>query len=299
MKVLGEPLIQFLFIGLCIYGAYAFYGVPDEGAENKTVTVSSERIGAFISGWESRWKRPPTNQELTGLINQFIREDIFYREAMAMGLDRDDPITRRRLAKKLEFLSKDIASLKEPVAGELEQYFENNKEKYKIPNLITFAHVFIDPEKRRDATMDDAAKLLAHLQSTGPPDENTFRQGDRFMLQNYYPEKSELAIRKQFGSDFASAVMKLEPGKWHGPVLSGYGIHLVYVDTLTIAPTPLFKEVEEHVMQNWLSDQQEQFNEVFFENLKSRYEIVIENAPSKSDNEILENTDIGEEADPS
>jgi hypothetical protein len=297
MKVLREPLIQFFFIGLCIYGAYKFYGVPDEGSENNTIIVNSERIGAFIRGWESRWKRPPTKQELNGLINQFVREDILYREAVAMGLDKDDPVTRRRLAKKLEFLSKDIASLKEPMEGELERYFEDNKEEYKTPDLITFTHVFIDPNKRGDATLNDAARLLDQLQSAGPPDESTFNMGDRFMLQNYYSENTELDIRKQFGSSFASAVMQLEPEKWHGPLISGYGTHLVYIDVLTIAPTPVFEEVEEDVMQNWLVDQQEQFNEAFFESLKSRYEIVIENAPSEADNGLLENTDIAEETD--
>ena len=295
MKVLCEPLIQFFFIGLCIYGAYVFYGVPDEGSENNTIIVNSERIGAFIRGWESRWKRPPTKQELNGLINQFVREDILYREAVAMGLDKDDPVTRRRLAKKLEFLSKDIASLKEPMEGELERYFEDNKEEYKTPDLITFTHVFIDPNKRGDATLNDAARLLDQLQSAGPPDESTFNMGDRFMLQNYYSENTELDIRKQFGSSFASAVMQLEPEKWHGPLISGYGTHLVYIDVLTIAPTPVFEEVEEDVMQNWLADQQEQFNEAFFDSLKSRYEIVIENAPSEADNGLLENTDIAEE----
>ena len=298
MKVLREPLVQFFFIGLCIYGAYAFYGVPDEGLENNTIIVNSERIGAFISGWESRWKRPPTKQELNGLINQFVREDILYREAVAMGLDRNDPVTRRRLAMKLEFLSKDIASLKEPVEGELERYFEDNKEEYKTPDLITFTHVFIDPNKRSDATLNDATNLLAQLQSAGPPDESISSLGDRFMLQNYYSENTELDIRKQFGSGFASAVMRLEPEEWHGPVISGYGIHLVYVDALTIASTPVFEEVQEDVMQNWLTDQQEQFNEAFFESLKSRYEIVIENVPSETDNGLLENTDIAEEADP-
>ena len=298
MKVLREPLVQFFFIGLCIYGAYAFYGVPDEGLENNTIIVNSERIGAFISGWESRWKRPPTKQELNGLINQFVREDILYREAVAMGLGQNDPVTRRRLAKKLEFLSKDIASLKKPVEGELERYFEDNKEEYKTPDLITFTHVFIDPNKRSDATLNDATNLLAQLQFVGPPDESISSLGDRFMLQNYYSENTELDIRKQFGSGFASAVMQLEPEEWHGPVISGYGIHLVYVDALTIAPTPVFEEVQEDVMQNWLTDQQEQFNEAFFESLKSRYEIVIENVPSKTDNGLLENTDIAEEADP-
>jgi peptidyl-prolyl cis-trans isomerase C len=127
MNFLREPLVQFFFIGMCIYGAYALYGTPDEGLESNTIVVDASRIDAFKSAWQQRWNRPPTEQELNGLINQFVREDILYREAVAMGLDKDDPITRRRMAQKLEFLSKDIASLKEPQAGELVSYFEANR----------------------------------------------------------------------------------------------------------------------------------------------------------------------------
>ena len=295
MKILREPLLQFFFIGMCIYGAYALYGTPDEGFEGNTIVVDASRIDVFKTAWQQRWNRPPTEQELNGLINQFIREDILYREAVAMGLDKDDPITRRRLAQKMEFLGKDIASLKEPEAGELESFFEENKDQYKTPDLITFSHVFLDPDARGDATLDDAAILLAELKAIGPPDATINDKGDRFMLQNYYPEKTELDIRKLFGSGFATTVMQLEAGQWHGPVLSGYGTHLVYVTALEVAPMPVFAEVQERVMQNWLADQQEKFNEAFFESLKSRYEIVIEAAPLLPDNSDRDDSDIAEE----
>ncbi len=295
MKFFREPLVQFSLIGICIYGAYALYGTPDEGFADNTIVVDTGRIGAFINAWELRWNRPPTEQELNGLINQFVREDILYREAIAIGLDKDDPITRRRMAQKLEFLSKDIASLKEPEEGELERYFEENKDQFQSPDLITFSHVFIDPDERGDATLDDAALLLAELQAAGPPNSSSLGMGDRFMLQNYYPQKSELEIRKLFGSGFATAVMQLEAGRWHGPVLSGYGTHLVYVDVLEKAPSPQFEEVREVVLENWQVEQQDKFNEAYFESLKSRYEIVIEAGPLESDNDLQDDTDIAEE----
>jgi peptidyl-prolyl cis-trans isomerase C len=295
LKLLREPLLQFFFIGMCIYGAYALYGTPDEGLESNTIVVDAERIGVFKTAWQQRWNRPPTEQELNGLINQFIREDILYREAVAMGLGKDDPITRRRMAQKLEFLTKDIASLKEPEAGELEKYFEENKDQYKTPDLITFSHIFIDPDKRGDETLEDAAVLLAELQAIGPPDASVSSLGDRFMLQNYYPQKTELEIRKLFGSGFSASVMELEPGQWHGPVLSGYGTHLVYVNALEIAPPPMFEDVQASVMENWTTEQQEIFNEAFFKSLKSRYEIVIETAPLLPDNTDRNDSDVAEE----
>ncbi len=289
-----EPLFHFLLIGAGIYSVYALYGTSEEGIANNTIVVDSGRIDLFISAWEQRWNRPPTEQELNGLINQFIREDILYREAVGMGLDKDDPITRRRMAQKLEFLIRDIASLKEPVEGELESFFEDNKDKFQDPDLITFSHVFIDPDKRGDETLDDAALLLSELQAAGTSDVNVSGLGDRFMLQNYYPQKTELDIRKLFGSGFATSVMQLEAGKWHGPVLSGYGTHLVYVDALEKAPAPVFADVKDSVFENWQAQQQEEFNEEFFESLKSRYEIVIETAPLVPDNTAPGDSDIAE-----
>jgi hypothetical protein len=142
--------------------------------------------------------------------------------------------------------------------------------------------VFLDPDKREETTLDDAAELLVQLQATGEPDSEALKAGDRFMLQSYYPQKSELDIRRQFGSGFSAAVMELERGRWHGPVLSGYGTHLVYVYTLEVAPPPVFEDVRTDVFESWQEEQQEEFNTQYFESLKSRYEVVIEETPSQA-----------------
>jgi peptidyl-prolyl cis-trans isomerase C len=279
MQMAKEPLIQFLIIGACIYGAYALFGAPDEDIADKTVIVDARRIDGFIGEWQRRWNRPPTRAELEGVINAFVRENILYRQAVAMGLDADDPITRRRMAQKLEFLTNDIALLKEPGEGELEQYFQANIQLYRAPDLITFSHAYLDPDRREAATLDDAAALLSQLQAAGNPDPRTLTAGDRFMLESYYPQVSELDIRRQFGSGFSQAVMQLEPGKWHGPVLSGYGVHLVYVYSLQQAPSPVFEDNQQSVLANWQTAQQEKFNADFFENLKNSYDVVIAELP--------------------
>lgn len=277
-----EPLVQFFLMGACIYVAYAWLGAPDEDAADRTIVVDTARIESFIGGWQQRFGRPPTAQELDGLIRQFVREDILYREAVAMGLGEDDAITRRRMAQKLEFLTKDIARLKEPAIGELVRYFEDNEELYRPPDLITFSHVFLDPDERGETTLDDAAELLVQLQAAGEPDAEAPSAGDRFMLQSYYPRKSELDIRRQFGSGFSAAVMQLEPDRWHGPVLSGYGTHLVYVHALEVASPAQFEDVRDDVFENWQGAQQEKINAQYFESLKSRYEIVIEKPSSEA-----------------
>ncbi len=279
IRLAKEPLIQFLIIGACIYGAYALYGVPDEDANDRTIVVDTNRIEAFISEWERRWNRPPTRRELDGMINAYVRENVLYRQAVAIGLNEDDPITRRRLAQKLEFLAKDIALSKEPEKGELEKYFEDNLDLYREPDLITFSHAFLDPDVRDETTLDDAAVLLEQLHAEGEPDSETLSTGDRFMLPNYYPQVSELDVRRQLGSGFSVTVMQLEPGRWHGPVLSGFGVHLVYVYDKQEAPSPKFADVRQYVLENWQAEQQDNFYTDFLESLKSSYDIVIAEVP--------------------
>ena len=276
LRLLKEPLVQFLVLGALIYGAYGLFGAGTEDEGDYVIVVDEARVEGFVSGWQSRMGRVPTEGELNGMIDQYLKEEILYREAVAMGLGENDPITRRRLAQKLEFLTKDVARLKKPVDGELEQYFAANKDNYREPDLITFTHVFFDPDKRDATTRTDAEAVLGKLQAAGEPAEDVAQLGDRFMLQSYYPQKSELDIRRQFGVGFSEPVMLLAPGQWHGPVLSGYGVHLVYVYALAQAPEPIYAEVQERVFEDWQAEQQENFNAEFFTSLRSRYQIIVD-----------------------
>lgn len=279
-RLFKEPLIQFLIIGAAIYGAYALFGSPEEDYRDNIILVDSNRIDAMISQWESRWQRPPTRQEIDGLIQQYIKEDVLYRQAVSMGLNEDDPITRRRMAQKLEFLTSDLAQMQEPAEGELETFFEENEAAYRDPDRISFSHIFFDPDARGDATLDDADQLLAQLKAEGEPTEEMLQQGDRFMLQNYFAAASERDIRRQLGSGFAESVIALEPGQWHGPVLSGYGVHLVYVFAFQEAPAPQLEAVRERVLEDWHTVKREEFNQQFLKSLKERFEIIVDELPA-------------------
>jgi hypothetical protein len=269
-----------LVIGACIYGAYALFGAPEEDFRDTTIVVDSNRINAMISQWESRWNRLPTRNEIESLIQTYIREDVLYRQAVAMGLNEDDPITRRRMAQKLQFLTSDLSMMQQPQEGELEKYFSEKAGSYRGEDTISFTQVFIDPDKREDATLSDAAEILAQLKAAGEPDADTIQAGDRLMLQNNFSSATELEIRRQLGSGFAEVVMTLEPGQWHGPVLSGYGVHLVYVYEFVKAPPAVFENVQARVLEDWHEEKREQFNADFVEGLKSRYQIVIEELPA-------------------
>ncbi|MEH6616544.1 MAG: peptidylprolyl isomerase [Porticoccus sp.] len=279
-RLFTEPLIQFLMIGACIYGAYALFGAPEEDFRDTTVHVDTARINGFISEWESRWNRPPTRKEIDGLIQSYIKEDVLYRQAVAMGLNEDDPITRRRMAQKLEFLTSDLAMMVQPADGELEQYFNDNSETYRSPDRMTFSQVFFNPDSRANNTLEDAAEALVQLQAAGVPTEESMQVGDGFiLLQNNFVSVTATEAARQMGTGFVEAVVQLEPGAWHGPVLSGYGVHLVYVYSYEKSPPAVFENVQAAVLENWQLEQREQFNVDFLENLKTRYEIVIDEIP--------------------
>lgn len=279
-KLLREPLLQFWLIGACIYGVYGLYGEPAEDALDATVVVDEARVEAFASQWSKRWNRPPTRQELDGVIDTFVREEILYRQAVAMGLHEDDPVTRRRVAQKLEFLTSDIALFKEPEEGELERYFEQHQARYRDPDLISFRHVFFDPDLRDDSMFSDVAETLSQLQAADDPDAAADRAGDRPVSQSRFYDATQLEVRRQLGSGFAEALIELEPGRWHGPVLSGFGVHLVYIHGIRSALPPNFEDARSSVLEDWQRERQDAFNEEFYQSLKSRYDIVIAEPPA-------------------
>ena len=276
MKLLREPLLHFMFIGAAIYLLYGVFAEPVPEGDDKTIVVSAGEIEWMQTSWQKRWNRPPTAAEFDGLIQQYIKETVLYREALTMGLNQHDQVIRRRLAQKLEFLAKDLVALTPPTDEELLAYFDLHQAHYQEPALYTFTQVFIDPDKRGDATLEDAEAIKAKLIAQGDTIEDPGALGDDFMLQNYYPEKDPVEIQKLFGSGFAESLVELSPGQWHGPVLSGYGTHLVYVSNISEPPAPDFAALRERVVQDWTTDRGEELNNQFYASLREQYTVVIE-----------------------
>ncbi len=288
MKFFREPLVHFLIIGVALFAVYALWGQQETEEQGRTIDISAGEINWLTDAWEKRWLRPPTDEELTGLINQYLREMVLYREAVAMGLDKDDPVIRRRLGQKLEFLSQDLITPQPPTKEELRAYFNKHSDRYQQPDLITITQVFIDPDLRGDKTLADAEAIKKQLQALKEVPQDTKSYGDSFMLQNYYPERSEAELAKLFGSRFAGSVFELESQEWHGPVLSGYGTHLVYVHNHRKADPPTFSDVEEQVRQEWDGDKREELNEQFVASVIARYDVTIEGVPIADPSILLE-----------
>jgi len=294
VKLLREPLVHFMFIGVVIYALYGVFAEPVVEETDKTIVVTAGEIEWMQASWQKRWNRPPTAQEFDGLIQQYIKETVLYREALTMGLNKHDTVVRRRLAQKLEFLAKDLVALTPPSEAELQAYFDEHQARYQEPTLYTFTQVFFDPDKRGDATLDDAEKAKATLIAQGDAIEDPGALGDGLMLQNYYPQKDRAEIQKNLGSGFTDTLITLAPGQWHGPVLSGFGVHLVYVNSITEPAPPAFAELRERVIADWSLDRGEELNDKFYASLREQYSIVIEEPELGDESSVLPQSGEGQ-----
>ena len=290
MQFLRQPLVHFLLLGAAIYGAFGLFGSSPGEAPDNTVLVTTGQMDWLAQQFAGKYNRAPTPEELTGLIRAHIREQVLYREALAMGLDGGDVIIRRRLAQKLEFLYQDLADMSPPSESEIDAYFLANIEEYQEPELITFTQVFFDPDRRGDGTLTDAAEVRDRLSALDEPTQDAASEGDSFLLQSYYPRRSQTDVAKLFGQGFARPLFDLEVGTWHGPVLSGYGVHLVYVHDRSQTPPPELLQVKPRVLEDLQDERRRAFNEEQYAALLARYNVVIENGEEEA------NEDTGDDS---
>jgi parvulin-like peptidyl-prolyl isomerase len=265
MRYLKDPLTLFLAFGLIIFVAERYFSTGTDGDFLIEVTVGQQ--ARIFDQWQAQMGRPPTEQEAAGLLDQWIREEIFYREARKLGLDENDTIIRRRLAQKLTFLNEDLANAEAPTESELSTFFEQNVADYMIPERYSFEHRYFSTDRREDAKADAQAALAGD------------DPGDPFILQKSYAERSAREIGDLFGREFAEALETLagdQPDRWQGPIRSAYGWHLVRLSSRQPGREPLMSEVIEDVRRDYLQERRRRANDDFYQGLRSRYQIVID-----------------------
>lgn len=269
-KLWTSPLAHFIVVGVAVFALHtALRGsAPDEGRRIEIREADIERMREM---WMAQWRRPPTESELDGLIDNFIREEILYREALGMGLDRDDTVVRRRLAQKMEFLADDLATRAEPTTEELERFLEANLERYEIPARVSFSHVYFSVDRRGAAAESDAKVALERIRSGESPDE----LGDPFMLQRDYPLRTSQEVSQLFGSEFGQTLFSMEPGGWDGPIRSSYGLHLVEIHQRVESRPPELAEVKERLRIDLLEERRREAYDALVDSLKERYQITV------------------------
>jgi parvulin-like peptidyl-prolyl isomerase len=273
-KWLREPLLHFLLIGAALF---IFYNLQtdDSADDSNSIVISESDIDRLITLWEKKWQRLPTETELEGLVEAQIREEVLYREALAMGLDQNDTIVRRRLAQKVEFISADLASQAEPSDADLQTYLDTHAEKFAVPARISFQQIYLNADQRGDQVNKDAQRLLGQL-TRSAASVDIMAAGDSFMFGQQHEQLTEHGVSRLFGQQFAEKIFELPVGAWHGPVVSGYGLHLVYVDAKSEAKASTLDEVRNKVRDEWLAQQRRKLDQVFYSELRKRYDIVVQ-----------------------
>jgi hypothetical protein len=270
-KIFKEPLLVFLLLGGAMFALFQQVS-NDSWSDDAEIVITQGHIQALTLGFEKVWRRSPSPKELEGLIQNTIREEVFYREALAMGLDRDDDIVRRRLRQKMEFISEDIASIEQPDQQELQTFLNVHQQDYLQAARFSFRHIYFNSSKRGAATQDDA---LALLKTLGDSNTDTSGLGDSLMLKPQYSNETKAEIERTLGTQFLQALQNTAAGSWQGPIKSGFGLHLVYIDKVVEAQVSTLAQVRDVVLRDWNSAKRKQLNELFYESLRKRYKVTV------------------------
>jgi hypothetical protein len=276
---LQEPLLHFLLIGAALFALFYQVADPESVADNRIV-ISEADIDRLITLYERKLQRLPTQQELNGLVQAQVREEILYREALAMGLDQDDTIVRRRMAQKVEFMFNDLIDAAEPTDEELEQFLRDHPDKFMESARTSFTQIYLNTDKRGYTAEADAQQLLATL-NTNPDVIDPATSGDTFMFGYTFENQSEHQVSRMFGNDFSQSLAKLKANSWQGPVISGYGLHLVYITERSQAWLPPLSDIRDSVLFELLAERRKSANKQFYQTLRERYDIIIEMPEAK------------------
>ncbi len=278
-----EPLSHFLLIGLALFAAYGWMNRGQTTSGNRQIVLTLDDLKQLEVSFVSQWHRQPTPEEFSGLVESFIRQEVLYREGLTMGLDKDDTIVKRRMAQKMEFLSEDMAAAHEPSTQELKDWFAKNSQKFALPDRATFRHLFFGFDRRGQKAQADA--LSAQAKISGLPENSGLAKSlaDPFMFQDYYGDRAPDQLAKEFGPNFATAIFKLKPGSWQGPIESGYGWHLIWIESIAPGHIPNFEEVEPDVKTAWLADQKAEQWRAAYAKMRAKYEVVAPQPPPEAE----------------
>ncbi len=264
-----EPLLHFLLIGAALF---LYYDLAGENAEAppKRIHVDRGQVQQLASNFERTWSRPPTPQELDAMVESHVREEVFYREAMAMGLDQNDPMVRRRMRMKLEFMLEDLSG-QDANDEVLRDFLNQNPERFRDEVQVSFRQVYLNPDQHPELETD-AHRLLSRLNSGGDPEA----LGDRTLMPLTYQLAPQREVARDFGDQFAGEIASMPAGEWRGPVYSPFGAHLVKIDSRADARLPELAEIRDEVLREYLADKREQQKNLAYEKLRASYDVTVE-----------------------
>jgi hypothetical protein len=275
-RLLREPLVRFFALGAVIFLVAALRTAPDDrDAAGRRIVVTAGDVQHLADGFARTWQRAPTADELHGLVDEYVRDEVYYRDAIALGLERDDAVVRRRLRQKMEFVVEDAVAGPPPTEAELQAWLDAHPDDFRREPEVSFRQLYLDFDRRGAHADNDARALVARLARAGP-DFDTKGLGDSIMLASDFDHVTESEVAKTFGDAFARALAALPVSEWRGPIASGYGLHVVFVRNRTPGRIPALAEVRDAVARERTSAQRTRMVDDAYAALRKRYEVVIE-----------------------
>jgi PPIC-type PPIASE domain len=268
---LKDPLVHFLLVGAALFALLRWQSDGDS-EDPQEIVITAEQVAELRQATAVLQGREPTRAELEDLIEPAIREEIFYREALALELDVDDDEVRRRLVEKMQYLTQDLADPEPASEEELRAFFEAAPERFLIPELVTFDQVFFSPSTRGDALTGDVEAALVALRDGAEAAD----VGDRTPLQERFEDAPRERVAVLFGEDMTNAVFTLPPGDWSGPYQSDFGAHLLRVISRSEARQPTFDEVREQAAEGFAADRRQTANDRAYAEMRARYDVVVD-----------------------
>lgn len=267
-KLLREPLLHFALMGVVLFAVYGWVN-GDASSAPREIVVSQGQLDNLQAKFERVWQRSPSADELNGLLDQWVREEILYREGRARGLERDDPAVRRLVAQKMEFIADGITP-DAPGDAELQAWLAANQDKYAIEPRYTLRQVYFNPARRGARLEEDIDAARTSLAG------GRMVEGDSTMLPAVLESAPPREVGRVFGAEFAAGLKALPTGEWAGPVRSGFGLHLVKVEQRLDGRAATLAEVRDAVARDLLRDRSMQAKEAFYKKLRAAYTVRIE-----------------------
>jgi len=273
-RVLAEPLMHFILLGGLAFALWPLVADRVGGAPDRIVIGAGElQRAAEIFG--STHARPPNDTEMADMVEQLVRDEVFYREGIALGLDRGDEIIRRRIMQKMRFMVQDVVLTEQPSDAELQRYLDRNRARYAAEPSLAFSQVYLDPSRHGTRLSGDAAALLARLRGADGRLDYV-RDSDPLPLANDFEATPLHVVAAEFGEAFAAALQRVTPGAWSGPIRSGFGEHLVFLRARVEGEAPTLSHIRDTVLRDWQAERREQLNEQAYQAMRAKYRIEVE-----------------------
>jgi parvulin-like peptidyl-prolyl isomerase len=274
--LLKNPAVHIILLGLIVAAAILIAVGPPTTDVSKRVVITGADLLQQRAAFMRTWQREPTADELRGALEQHIRQEVLYREALARGYDRDDLVVRRAMQQKMEFLAASQAVQEPPTEEEIEAFFALRQERYRLPAVLSFEQIFVSPDSRGAGAEQASIDLLARLRSEDPDSDALASWGDPIMLETSYAGQTEREVSAAFGEVFAEAVVRLPIGEWQGPVSSGYGLHLVKVLQREDPRLPDWREVGGRVISDIEFEAKAAARDQLYQEIAQNYEVFLD-----------------------